>query len=110
MLFHEQPNDPWTSFDFLLLEAYQMLQDETCSQCGNPVWVCRNQEAANVGFKIKKTVCFAKAEMDRWQEQQQKNETKPKHGELPYPMAYTYDGGPMPTRRQYYESLLDTIE
>lgn len=110
MLFREQPTDPWTDFDFMLLEAYQILQDETCSQCGNPIWICRNENASNVGFKIKKSICFAKAEMDRWTEQQERNDKKLKPGEMAYPLAYTYDGGDFPSRREFYQYLSDTIE
>lgn len=110
MLFHEQPDDPWTEFDFMLVESFQMLEDETCSECGNPIWICRNESATNVGFKIKTTKCFAKAELDKWREAEEKKKKKQKHGEMPYIVAYTYDESPMPTRREYYESLSDKIE
>ena len=110
MLFYEQPSEPWTEFDFMLVEALQVLEDETCSDCGNPIWVCRNDNAANVGFKIKQTVCYAKAELDKWREQQEKRKVKAKPGESPYIVAYTYDDGPMPTRASYYEGLSDKIE
>jgi hypothetical protein len=111
MLFHEQPTDPWNSFDFLLLEALQILEQETCSECGNPIWVCRNDNAHNVGFKIKVTTCYAKAEMDKWRERQEKSNKKDVPGELPYIVAYTYDDSPMPSRKSYYEGLLaDKIE
>lgn len=108
MLFHEQPTDPWTPFDFKLLEAYQILQEETCQECGNPIWICRNENAANVGFKIKTAKCFAKAELDKWHEKEEKKKTSKKHyGEYPYVVAYTYDGSDMPSRRSYYEALAD---
>lgn len=108
MLFHEQPSEPWTPFDFKLLEAYQILQDETCQECGNPIWICRNESAHNVGFKIKIARCFAKAELDKWHETQDKNKNKKKtYGEYPYTVAYTYDDGPMPTRLSYYQNLMD---
>ncbi len=115
MLFHEQPSDPWTSFDFMLIEAFQILQDETCSDCGNPIWVCRNENAANVGFKIKTSVCYAKAELDKWHEREEKKKSKKKsYGESPYIVAYTYDDGPLPSRASYYsylsEKAQDTIE
>lgn len=109
MLFHEQPTDPWIDFDFMLVEALQMLEDETCNECGNPIWVCRNESATNVGFKIKTTKCFAKAELEKWRETEDKKKKK-KYGEMPYIVAYTYDEGPMPTRADYYQSLLDKIE
>lgn len=106
MLFHEQPSDPWVPFDFMLLEAYQTLEDESCNECGNPIWVCRNDEATNVGFKIKTGKCFAKAELDKWLEKDSKKNRKT-YGETPYIVAYTYDGSPMPTRRSYLQSLME---
>jgi len=111
MLFHEQPTDAWTPFDFMLVEAMQMLEDETCAECGNPVWVCRNEEASNVGFKVKITKCYGKAELDKWREKEEKKESSIKrYGEMPYIVAYTYDDSPMPTRKSYYESLSDKVE
>lgn len=113
MLFHEQPTDPWVRFDFLLLEAYQILQDETCSECGNPIWICRNENAANVGFKIKISKCYAKAELEKWQEKQEKKKKKG-YGETPYIVPYTYDENDFPTRLSFYQGLSenesDTIE
>jgi hypothetical protein len=106
MLFHEQPSDPWTRFDFLLVEAFQTLQDETCNDCGNPIWICRNDNATNVGFKIKVTTCYAKGELERWKEKQEKkNSSKKTYGETPYIVAYTHDDGEMPTRESYYRYL-----
>lgn len=111
MLFYEQPDKPWVPFDFMLIEALQMLEDETCTECGNPIWVCRNNEATNVGFKIKTTKCYAKAELEKWREtEEKKNKNKKKYGEMPYIVAYTYDDGPLPTREEYYRSLSDKIE
>lgn len=107
MIFHEQPGDDWDPFDFMLLEAYQILQDETCNECGNPIWICRNEEASNVGFKVKIAKCFAKAELDKWQESQEKKSSKKSYGEYPYVVAHTYDDGPMPSRNDYYASLME---
>jgi len=111
MLFHEQPSEPWTPFDFMLIEAMQMLEDETCTECGNPIWICRNEDASNVGFRIKVSKCFAKAELDKWRESEEKsNSNKKKYGETPYIVAYTYDESPFPTRESYYQGLSDKIE
>jgi len=108
MLFHEQPTDPWISLDFLLIEAMQILEEETCSECGNPIWVCRNENANNVGFKIKTATCYAKLEFDKWQElQEKKKDQKKKHGQFPYIEAYTYDESDMPSRMQFYKGLIE---
>lgn len=113
MLFHEQPTEQWNKFDFLLLEAYQILQDETCNECGNPIWICRNEEANTVGFKVQIAKCFAKAELDKWQEKEEKSKSKKKrYGEYPYVLPFTYDDSEMPSRRSYYEGLIkrDAVE
>ena len=115
MLFQEQPSDPWVPFDFLLIQAYQILQDETCNECGNPIWICRNDNAHTVGFKVKTSVCYANAELERWREKQEKKSSKKKtYGESPYVVPYTYDDSELPTRMSYYtylaEKSKDTIE
>jgi hypothetical protein len=108
MIFHEQPSDPWTPFDFMLLEAYQMLQEETCAECGNPIWVCRNDNAHNVGFKVKTSTCYAKAELDKWHDKQSKKDgAKNNFGEIPYVVPYTYDESDLPTRTSYYKYLAE---
>jgi hypothetical protein len=106
MFFHEQPSDPWTKFDFMLLEAYQILKDETCGDCGNPIWICRNEFASNVGFKVKTTTCFAKAELEKHHERLSKSElSKKSYGETDYTVAYTYDDSPMPSRLSYLKAM-----
>jgi hypothetical protein len=110
MLFHEQPSDPWVEFDFMLLEAYQMLQEETCNECGNPIWICRNEDANWIGFKVKTSKCFAKAEIEKWQEAQEKKSAKKDHGSMPYVIAFSYDERPMPSRRDFFTGLSDKIE
>lgn len=91
----------------MLLEAYQILQDETCSQCGNPIWICQNEFSDNVGFKIKTIKCFAKAELEKHQERQQKKDTKKKaYGEHEVVVPYTYDKGELPSRKSYLEAQI----
>lgn len=113
MLFKEQPTDPWTDFDFILVEAMQILEDETCSQCGNPIWICRNENAHSIGFKVKTATCFATAELERWQEKEEKKNTKKKkYGQYPYTVPYSYDGSDMPSRIEFYRGLMaqDEVE
>lgn len=86
----------------------QILEDETCPQCGNPIWVCRNENADNVGFKIKIGKCFAEAELEKWKEKEEKKKSKKKtYGEYPYTVAYTYDNSDMPSRTQFYRALAE---
>lgn len=86
----------------------QILNDETCNECGSPIWICRNEEASNVGFKVKVATCFAKAELDRYNERESNKKTsKKRHGEYPYVVPYTYDGSELPSRMQFYKSLVE---
>jgi len=92
--------------DFLLVEAMQILEEETCPDCGSPIWICRNDFAGNIGFKVKTTVCYARAELEKWQELEEKKKTsKKKYGQSPYTIPYTYDGSDMPSRMQFYKEL-----
>lgn len=92
--------------DFLLVEAMQILEDETCPECGSPIWVCRNEFASNIGFKVRTSICYARAELERWQEQEEKKKSSKKdYGVSPYTVPYTYDGSAMPSRMQFYKDF-----
>ena len=58
MLFRTDPKEPWKSVDFALLIALQMMEDETCSQCGHPIWICRTNDP-DMFFSVKSSVCHA---------------------------------------------------
>lgn len=113
MLFREQPTDKWTDFDFMLVEALQILEDETCNECGQPIWICRNEEASNVSFVVKTSKCFANAELEKWRDKEQnKKNAKKRYGEYPYIVAETYDGSDLPTRASFYRAMMlkDSVE
>lgn len=116
MIFHEQPSEPWTKHDFLLLEAYQILKDETCPKCGHPVWLCRSH-SNTFSWKVESYVCQADRLLQekQWYRTADKG-TKPDAKEraewgkeyyaVPVPLA---DAGytELPTRLDYYKSLAE---
>lgn len=63
MILHTQPNKPWTEYDFLLLEANQILEMEKCPQCGLPKWICHNDDG-DLDFRVRKDVCYAMREVE----------------------------------------------
>lgn len=67
MIFHEQPTAPWKPFDFKLLEAYQILQDEMCPQCGHPIWLCRSS-SNTVEFKVGTSYCAAERRLREFED------------------------------------------
>lgn len=110
MIFHEQPTAPWVAFDFLLLEAHQMLQDEICPKCGHPVWLCRSSSDA-VQFKVQTDYCAGERALreaeDRAKPMKDRADRKEKKhwGEFRYTVPYAPPGQELPTRNEYYEEL-----
>lgn len=115
MLFHEQPTEPWTEYDFKILEAYQILQDEICSQCGNPVWLCHSTDN-RVEFKAIKSTCFATKQHMIAEDNKKKpadradSKERATWGQTTYMKPYIVQNaeGDLPTRWDYYNSL--TVE
>jgi hypothetical protein len=103
MVFYVQPTAAWEPFDFKLLEAYQILQDETCNMCGQPIWICRS-DSSNIRIKVRKTQCNVSAELEKKQESDEKHKRKMKPGEYYYTTVETYDGGHLPSRAEFYEA------
>jgi rRNA maturation protein Nop10 len=112
MLFHEQPTDPWNKYDFKLLEAFQILQDETCPQCGNPVWLCHSS-SNRVDFKAYETICHAtvarmrREDSKKPRDQRAKSDERKEWGRTTTMIPFKPDAveGDLPTRREYYEEL-----
>jgi len=112
MIFHVQPDTPWEPYDFSLLEAYQILQDETCPKCGQPVWLCRSTDN-RIEFKVEETVCYATRAIEEKNARKEKKNKKisadEKHswGLIQYAVPFVPEniGAELPTRKDFYESL-----
>jgi hypothetical protein len=113
MLFHEQPSDPWLPFDFKLLEAYQILQDETCPKCGHPVWLCRS-ESNTVQFKVTPNVCYAERALKEYEDQKKPRTEREKDRKTREGWGVFYSLSPfvpkniegeLPTRTEFYEEM-----
>lgn len=103
MVFYAQPTEPWESYDFKLLEAYQILQDETCSMCGQPVWICRS-DSSNIRVKVRKAQCNVTAELEAKQQSDENHKVKMKPGQYYYTVVETYDKGYLPSREEFYKA------
>lgn len=108
MIFHTQPTDAWERFDFLLLEAYQSLRDETCPKCGHPVWLCRSQ-SANVYFDVRDDFCQAERALKEAEARTNKTKLSPKErkdlGRFQYTVPMAPEGTELPAREEYYADL-----
>lgn len=108
MIFHEQPTDPWIPFDFKLLEAFQMLEDETCPLCNKPIWLCRSEDP-NLQFKVLDAVCFADRELKlkedaRNKKTQKDSEKRKEFGKYYYTVPYMVNNSELPSRKAFYEA------
>lgn len=115
MLFHQQPTDPWVPMDFLLLEAYQTLQDEICQKCGHPVWLCRSN-SGNVTFEVKTGTCYAEIALESYKlrglkkdDKREALKNKKNWGVFTYtvPVVPPMIQGELPTREEYYRDLAE---
>lgn len=102
ILQNKQPTDPWTMEDKKLAMAFTILNKETCNECGQPLWICRSSNK-DLLFKVRTDICYAKAEMEKWQ----KKNTKLKPGQSPYIVAEMRKGQRMPSRETYITELMD---
>lgn len=97
-----------------MLEAYQVLQDETCGECGQPIWLCHSDDP-NIQWSVKSNTCYATKALREWQDAQNKSKgknSKPKHGQQPYvvPFVLKYENGKpvedyesLPTREEFFK-------
>lgn len=114
MIYHEQPTAPWVAFDFMLLEAYQRLQDEICPKCGHPVWLCRSSSNA-VQFKVETSYCAGERALRAAEARAagKKNPDKKERdtwGRFQYSVPYALPGMELPSREEYYAEQAAKVE
>lgn len=97
-----QPNDAWSNLDRKLALSWTIMQHETCQQCGQPLWICRSDNI-NLGFSVRTSVCYAKMQVEKWQETAKgKNIGK---GEYPYVVPRMLNDEELPSRADYIKQL-----
>lgn len=118
IVYGKPVNQEWDAMDRALIEAYQILEDERCPECGQPTWICRNDDP-NIQFSVKKDVCHAKRVLEETHGQdalkntkdtKERNKIKASWGSIEYAAPFTIDEGPLPTRKEYYERVAKDTE
>jgi len=84
----------------LLAVALTILEDETCSQCGVPVWLGHSSNN-EIEFEVHSSICFSCADLEKDREDRGR---KPKKGETRYAIARNVwgDDVPLPSRFDSY--------
>lgn len=93
----------WSDDDKKLALAYTILQKETCSQCGQPLWICRSSNN-KLDFSIQKDTCYVDAELQRASKSKQKSDEL-KDGEFRFAVPKMIDNSPLPSRDAYLDEL-----
>lgn len=98
-----KPYGKWCDLDFLLLEAFQSIEDET--RDGLPVWISRSPE---VQFEVEEAINFAQAALDAHDKRLKgpKGDKEPPAGLQRYVVARAADGSPAPEGGLERERLL----
>lgn len=105
------PFSGWSDLDYKLVQAYQTIKDETCSKCGNPVWLCRSTDS-NIDWSIDTSVCYATRAIEarRFRDDNDVNKQPTASERAKWGADYyatprpVVPGAEIPTRRQALES------
>ena len=107
MILHTQPRKPWNDFDFLCIEAHEIVLRERCPQCQLPRWMCHNTDG-DVGFEIEEDVCFAIRELETLDEEatKRRGDEPAENGMKMRPVPMRYSGKPLDSalREAFYKA------
>lgn len=98
VLYREpDPYSEWSDLDYSFLQAYQVIEDETCHKCGNPIWLCRSSDN-NIDWSVDTTTCYASKAIDakRYRED---NPTKQPDSATRRRWGTEYTAKPQPIRK-----------
>lgn len=106
LLRDRQPSDGWSQVDKKLAVALQILEDETCSDCGIPVWLGHSDDK-DIQFEVKSRVCYSCAEIEKDQEEKpgRKSKRKPTKGEKKF-LQQTGSSNNQ-SRDRYYSGIME---
>ena len=105
LLLNDRQPDKWTQIDKKLAIAYQILEDETCKDCGVPIWIGHSDDE-HVVFEIKSRICYACAEVEGAQADAERRAAKRKgRGETKGKKRFlaTTEDSDMPSREAYFQ-------
>jgi hypothetical protein len=107
MIYDARTTTEWRPEDKKLAMAYTLLEQERCTFCGLPTWVCRSNNN-QLDFSIGTTVCYGEAELNSKANKRAAEKLTP--GEHQYIIPRMLDGNPLPTRAAYMRQLAEEEE
>lgn len=107
LTYDPNPKGDWTRFDYLIQDAYYVMDREVCTICNNPIWLCHSTDN-RIEFKVDKRTCYAKAELEDFEKQTKRDTLSSGEYLIARPIGLEDDQGnyePLPNRREAYERL-----
>lgn len=107
LLMEPDPMGEWTKIDYLLLDAFYILDSETCTICNNPIWLCHSTDN-RIDFKVKTRTCYAKAEIEDFENSEKGKRIGSGEYLIAVPQGIEDENGnlePLPSRHEAYQSM-----
>lgn len=108
MILGEDNRKAWSDLDVLVMQAYQIHEDERCQQCGRPRWLCHNDDRTLM-VRVRTDECEATKVLKDHDESTKGDRA----GIISYPEFYDRDdayaspGSLVKYRQGYYEQLAE---
>lgn len=107
LLCEPDPNTGWTQEDYLIQDAFFMMETEVCTICNNPIWLCHSTDN-RIDFSVKTRTCYAKAEMEDFEKGEKGKNLDSGEYIIAVPVGIEDEKGvpePLPARHEAYERM-----
>lgn len=107
LLCDPDPHGEWEKVDYLLVDAFYIMDQENCSICHNPIWLCHSTDN-RIEFKVKTRTCYAKAELEDFEKSTNGKDLGAGEYTIAVPVGIEDEAGevePLPSRREAYERM-----
>ena len=107
LLTEPDPKGEWTKIDYLLLDAFYILDAENCTICNNPIWLCHSTDN-RIDFKVLTRTCYAKAEIEDFEKSEKGKRIGSGEYLIAVPRGIEDENGnpePLPNRHEAYQKM-----
>ena len=107
LLNKPNPMGEWSKVDYLLVDAFYVLDSEKCTRCNNPIWLCHSTDN-RIDFKVKTRTCYAKAEIEDFENSEKGKNLGNGEYLIAVPIGIEDERGefePLPTRQEAYTNM-----
>lgn len=107
LLNKKNPHGKWTKLDYMIQDAYFIMDTETCTICNNPVWLCHSTDN-RIDFKVVTRTCYAQAEKEDYENSSKGKKLGTGEYILAVPIGIEDESGEhekLPARHEAYQKM-----